>query len=166
MNLMMLTVLQLFQGARRRMIIVGGLEPLADNAIENQREEAKARVRLHALGQAVSNGSNAISDFSSRPPLDIRQRLVPTHNAPRRQILTVGDEQQLVIHQFRQGQSIVIDVVREQLVRHIHENDMGQPSTSGFTTNKSDGIRVSNPRSRRDFPELRIGARQGDGNSL
>lgn len=110
-----------------RQVAAGELQALAHHAVQDQRHEADARVRLDALGQAVEDRGNVdlrLQHLEAAP--DVGQRLVAVHHLDRGHLPDIGDQHELAVHELGAGQRGLVDLVGEQVSLQVDLDDARQ----------------------------------------
>ncbi len=124
---------QVGQGGFWRQFAAGEFEALAHDAVQDQRDEAQAGVGLDALGPAVEHrGDLDLGLEHLEATLDVGQRLVAPHHLGRAQILDIGDQHQLAVHELRSRECGFIDRIGEQIGLQVHLDDARQAGVADF----------------------------------
>jgi len=101
-------------------------QPLAHDAVEDQRHEADHRVSPYALRQSVIHRGKLDLRFQdSEAALDVGQTLVALHDRLRVERRDVGHKQQFPVKQFGLPECLLVDVVGEQIRLQIDLDDLG-----------------------------------------
>lgn len=97
----MLDATEGFQAACRRDPGLLGSEPLPEDAVHHQGDEADHRVGTDALEQTMDHRGNVELAFEhSEAAFDIGERRIPADDFIRFQVLDVGYEYQLAVEAF------------------------------------------------------------------
>ena len=126
-NLVKLNSARDFQRAFGRVFTVSGSQSHTQHPIEHQRQKADQRMRTNPIGQAMEDRRNldlGLQDAEST--LDIRQRLVATHDLDGSVIRHIAHQNQFAIHHPRTVQCALVDIIGECFGRQINLDDAGQ----------------------------------------